>query len=186
MAQWTETTVTECSLTSCVWARFRIGFHTMPGQRQSAYSDFVGSRMYACLGVTCHLHFWQNDRGLLLADAVTRGWNGHRIRVSTQSWLLRRKFSCRSCWDLNSQPFNHKSSALTNKQTQLPGILYGTDLIAKFVVFLSLWANQGFFSHPFVYHFAYHWHAWSQGGSLLLKICGWVGRILFWFGWFVG
>ena len=22
--------------------------------------------MYACLGVTCHLHFWQNDRGLSL------------------------------------------------------------------------------------------------------------------------
>ena len=51
----------------------------------SAHSDFVGSRVYACLGVTCHLHFWQNDRGLLRATVVTRGWNGHRIRVSTQS-----------------------------------------------------------------------------------------------------
>ena len=30
----------------------------------SAHSDFVGSRVYACLGVTGHLHFWQNDRGL--------------------------------------------------------------------------------------------------------------------------
>ena len=29
-----------------------------------------------CL-VTCHLHFWQNDPGLLRATAVTRGWNGH-------------------------------------------------------------------------------------------------------------
>ena len=26
-----------------------------------------------------HLHFWQNDRGLLRADAVTQSWNGHRI-----------------------------------------------------------------------------------------------------------
>ena len=34
--------------------------------------------MYACLAVTCHLHFWQNDRGLLRATAVTRGWNGYR------------------------------------------------------------------------------------------------------------
>ena len=41
--------------------------------------------MYACLAVTCHLHFWQNDQGLLRATAVTQGWNGHRIRVSTQS-----------------------------------------------------------------------------------------------------
>ena len=30
------------------------------------------------LAVTCHLHFWQNDRGLLRATAVTRGWNGYR------------------------------------------------------------------------------------------------------------
>ena len=41
---------------------------------ESAHSDFVGSRVYECLGVTCHLHFWQNDRGLLHATAVTRGW----------------------------------------------------------------------------------------------------------------
>ena len=51
----------------------------------SAHSDFVVSRVYACLGVTCHQHFWQNDRGLLRAIAVTRGWNGHRIRVSAES-----------------------------------------------------------------------------------------------------
>ena len=43
--------------------------------------------VYACLGVACHLHFGQNDRGLLRATAVTRGWNGHRIRVSTQSYF---------------------------------------------------------------------------------------------------
>ena len=34
--------------------------------------------MYACLAVTCQLHFWQNDLGLLRATAVTRGWNGYR------------------------------------------------------------------------------------------------------------
>ena len=34
--------------------------------------------MYACLAVTCHLHFWQNDRDLLRATVVTRGWNGYR------------------------------------------------------------------------------------------------------------
>ena len=58
--------------------------------------DFDGSRVSACLGVTCHQHFWQNDWDLLHAAAVTWGWNGHQIRVSTQSWLWRRKFS-RSC-----------------------------------------------------------------------------------------
>ena len=27
-------------------------------------------KVYACLAVTCHLHFWQNDPGLLRATAV--------------------------------------------------------------------------------------------------------------------
>ena len=34
--------------------------------------------MYACLAVICRLRFWQNDRGLLRATVVTRGWNGYR------------------------------------------------------------------------------------------------------------
>ena len=33
-------------------------------------------RVNACLAVTCHLHFWQNDRDLLRAIAVTRGGGG--------------------------------------------------------------------------------------------------------------
>ena len=35
-------------------------------------------KMYVCLAVTCHLHFWQNDRDLVRATAVTRGWKGFR------------------------------------------------------------------------------------------------------------
>ena len=31
-----------------------------------------------CLAVTCYQHFWQNDRDLLRAAAVTRGWKGYR------------------------------------------------------------------------------------------------------------
>ena len=27
-----------------------------------------------CIAVTCHLHFWQNDRDLVRATVVTRGW----------------------------------------------------------------------------------------------------------------
>ena len=32
-------------------------------------------KVHVCLAVTCHLHFWQNDRDLLPATVVTRGWN---------------------------------------------------------------------------------------------------------------
>ena len=35
-------------------------------------------KVYACLAVTCHLHFWLNDRDFLRATVVTRGWNGYR------------------------------------------------------------------------------------------------------------
>ena len=51
----------------------------------SAHPNFDGSRVFACFGVTCHLHFLQNDWGLLYAAVVTQGWNGHQIRVTTQS-----------------------------------------------------------------------------------------------------
>ena len=35
-------------------------------------------KVHAYLAVTCHLYFWQNDRGLLCATTVTLGWNGYR------------------------------------------------------------------------------------------------------------
>ena len=95
-------------LTSCVRARFPDSLDSIVS---TLNSNFVGSRVYACLGVTRHLHFWQNDRGLLRATTVTRGWKGHRIRVSTGSLFWRRKFSRRSCRNSNSQPFDHESGA---------------------------------------------------------------------------
>ena len=45
-----------------------------------AWCHFMQScmrKVYACLAVTCHLHFWQNDQDLLHATAVTWGWNGY-------------------------------------------------------------------------------------------------------------
>ena len=47
--------------------------------------------MYACLAVTCHLHFWQNDRDFLRATAVTRGWNGYRNKSQHRKWTLEKK-----------------------------------------------------------------------------------------------
>ena len=35
-------------------------------------------KVYVCLAVTCHMHFWQNDRDLLCATVVTRGWNRYQ------------------------------------------------------------------------------------------------------------
>ena len=50
-------------------------------------------KVYACLDVTCHLHFWQNDRGLLRATVatVTRGWNGYQNKSQHRKSTLKKK-----------------------------------------------------------------------------------------------
>ena len=48
-------------------------------------------KVHACLTVTCHLHFWQNDRGPLRATAVTRGWNGYRNKSQHRKLTLEKK-----------------------------------------------------------------------------------------------
>ena len=45
-------------------------------------------KVYACLAVTCHLHFWQNGRDFLRATAVTRGWNGYRNKSQHRKLTL--------------------------------------------------------------------------------------------------
>ena len=48
-------------------------------------------KVYACLAVTCHLHFWQNDRDFLRATAVTRGWDGYRNKSQHRKSTLEKK-----------------------------------------------------------------------------------------------
>ena len=48
-------------------------------------------KVYACLVVTCHLHFWQNDRDFLRATVVTRGWNGYRNKSQHRKSTLEKK-----------------------------------------------------------------------------------------------
>ena len=71
-------------------------------------------KVYACLAVTCPLHVWQNDRDLLRATAVTRGWNGYRNRNKSQHRRLtvEKKFFHRSCRDSNPRPFSQEYGAL--------------------------------------------------------------------------
>ena len=60
----------------------------------SVQSHFIQShtgRVYVCLAVTCHLHFWRNDRDILCAAAVTRGWNGYRNQNQHRKSTLEKK-----------------------------------------------------------------------------------------------
>ena len=67
------------------------------------------TRVRVRLTVTWHLHCWQNDRH--------GGGTDTEIRVSTESWPWRRKFSRRSCRDSNLRPSDHGSGALTTEIT---------------------------------------------------------------------
>ena len=84
-------------------------------------------KVHACLAVTCHLHFWQNDRDLLCPTAVIRGVE--RIPKSLPS---RRRISCHLSRDSNPQPFNHKSGTLT---IELPRSLIRLMLPCAFLFF---------------------------------------------------
>ena len=48
-------------------------------------------KVYACLAVIWHLHFWQNGRDLLRASAVTRGWNGYRNKSQHRKLTTEKK-----------------------------------------------------------------------------------------------
>ena len=61
VAQRAKTTVAECSLMSCAWTHFPSQVPTLcPDSTVSPF--YVGLRMYACLSVTCHVNFRQNDQ----------------------------------------------------------------------------------------------------------------------------
>ena len=64
---------------------------TMP----RCYTQRHIGRVHACLTVTCHLHFRQNDRGLLRATAITRGWSGYRNKSA-------QNFPAASAWTRTS------------------------------------------------------------------------------------
>ena len=116
-------------------------------------------KVYACLAVTCHLHFWQNDRDLLRATAVRNNGGGTdtKIRVSTESWLWRRKLSRRSCRDSNPRPFNHESGALTTKLSHFPDasilvspVKWQTAIVCLFVRYVLCECNSAFYETLFV------------------------------------
>ena len=48
-------------------------------------------KVYACLAVTCYLHFWQNDRDLFRATVATRGWNRYWNKSQHRKLTLKKK-----------------------------------------------------------------------------------------------
>ena len=72
-------------------------------------------KMYACLAVTCHLHFWQNDRDLLCATAVTRGWNRYQNKSQHRKSTLEKKILPPLQQGFEPATFQSLSGALTTE-----------------------------------------------------------------------
>ena len=75
-------------------------------------------------------------------------------RVSTKSWLWKRKVFCRSCQDLNSQPFDHESSALTNKLSRLHCYYWWNEQTTK-------WMELPFYKDPLACVTILICHSWE-------------------------
>ena len=84
----------------------------------SAHYKFIGSWVYyACLGVTYHPHFWQNDFGLLCATVVMFGmeWilkNQHR------KFALEKKIFPLLLPGFKLKPLGRESGALLTELSQ--------------------------------------------------------------------
>ena len=129
-------------------------------------------KVYACLAVTCHLHFWQNDQGLLRATAVTQGWNGYRNKSQHRKLTLENKFSRRSSRDSNPQPFDHKSGALTTELSLLLRIPLQQSMTAKLFRILPSKESldvQTTANLPIL--FPRGLRLWRHGSSVLNKLC---------------
>ena len=77
-----------CLMSSDVIWHIRDKLWPMP-KHGSIKSTYV--RCKRVLAVTCHLHFWQNDRDFLRATVVTRGWNGYRNKSQHRKSTLENK-----------------------------------------------------------------------------------------------
>ena len=72
-------------------------------------------KVYACLAVTCHLHFWQNDRDFLHATVVIRGWNGYRNKSQHRKSTLEKKILPPFQQGFEPATFQSESGALTTE-----------------------------------------------------------------------
>ena len=79
-------------------------------------------KVYACLAVTCHQHFWQDDRDLLRATAVTRGWNGYWNRSQHRKLTLEKNFFGRSRRD--SKPTTFQSRVQRSNHWAIPALMW--------------------------------------------------------------
>ena len=98
-----------------------------PYNHAPVYSHFIHShirRMHVCFAVTCHLHFWQNDRDRLRAATVTRGMERIPINKPQKVDPEEENYPAAPAGPAsNPRPFDHESGALATKLSPLVGLV---------------------------------------------------------------
>ena len=82
------------------WCCFCVRHTTMQQFTVSLYSKPHYAALHVCLAVMCHLHFWQNDRDLLHATAITQGWKRHQNKSRHRKLTLEKKILLSLQWEL--------------------------------------------------------------------------------------
>ena len=97
------------------WCHVKFGafcvHHTTMHHVTSLHAKHI-RRVHTCLVVTSHLHCWQNDRGLLCATAVTRGWNGYRNKSQHIKLTLDKKILPPLLFGFESETFRSRVPAV--------------------------------------------------------------------------
>ena len=97
-------------------------------------------KVYACLAVTCHLHFWQNDRDFLRATVVTRGWNGYRNKSQHRKSTLEEKIL--PPFQQGFEPATFQSQVRCSNHWAIPAPLWGCTSGGVYVPCITLLACQ--------------------------------------------
>ena len=91
--------------------------------------------MYAYLGVTGHLYFWQNDRGLLRVTAVTLGMERTPNKSQHTKLTLEKKF-LPGAGGIRTRNLSIKSTALYQQIIPAPPFKKVPKLIIRFSLLL--------------------------------------------------
>ena len=111
-------------------------------------------KVYACLAVTCHLHFWQNDRDFLRATVVTRGWNGYRNKSQHRKSTLEKKIL--PPFQQGFEPATFQSRIRCSNHWAIPAPVLSISLITAFIGDVFMWFGEtGFGKLPFLEHKVY-------------------------------
>ena len=126
------------------WRKFYVHRTTML-HVTSCKATYV--RCMCGLAVTCHLHFWQNDRDLLRATAVTRRWKGYRNKSQHRKLTLEKKILLPLLLGFEPRTFQSRVRRSNQWAIPTPGHFTQAQVHTPSIAFWHLPPNSARFSY---------------------------------------